>query len=269
MARQAESASAAGQPSRWSQLSPVKRMRNSCATALFTLLTAVYALMGMLYGNLPFFSGDDILMLQGATCLLASLAAAALSVVGVSHLLERYAPPVGGLQKLRSGCYVVVFAGISAAVYAATPGMSRIRAFEASRALRPEAEWLYWPLPWLWSVVSPLSDIHWTSLVYLGVGFTLAVAVLVMRVASSYRAAVAGFATAACVWAAHALGEAAFYYGAARGLAGANPSFAQHLLTQPGNYNAWTALWWWSALTALAIGGLGMFAALFTREDGE
>ncbi|SDN92321.1 hypothetical protein [Polaromonas sp. JS666] len=237
----------------WSEIGAVWRFYNSVVLGLTATVVVSYAVSGLVFGHLPVFVMTGFFMLHGMPAWLAAAGTLVLAMAWANQLVQWHWSQASAdfCRRFRMMCYVAWATAWSVAVV--------VTVFDAKPwgrwdGLAPTAEWFFAPLPWLWRDLLPLASPHVTSKLYVAGAAAFGLFVVFLKSTWWPRGFPFFLGVAVCVAGLYFLGEAAFDYGAARGLAGASVNFPNELNANPGRYNAWNFLSWWGAVTSMAYG---------------
>lgn len=225
----------------------------------------VYALSGAVFGHLPFFLPDGFALLQGTAAWLGAAGTTALALAWATPLVQRRwssASP-DTCTTFRYICYVGMATcwclSVIAEVFGVPPGLRW-------SGLAPASEWLLAPLPWVWRELLGLTSPKVTEKLFFFGGVAIAFALLFIKGTKWPRGALFFMGAAACIAGFYFLGDAAFDYGAARGLPGVSAAYVNELKVNPGHYNAWNFLSWLGALACLVHGAIMISRSLLIRD---
>lgn len=241
----------------WAENSGVWRFYFSLILSLTAALMIAYAVGGMVFGHLPVFLINRFFMLHGMPAWLSAAGSLVVAIAWVNYLVQCHwsRASTDFCRYFRMMCYVTAATAWGVAVVIIT--------FDAKPwgrwdGLAPTAEWIFLPLPWIWRDLLPLASPQVTDTLYI-TGIAAFGLFIVFLKGTWWRRGFPFFlGVTACVLGFYLLGEAAFDYGAARGLAEVSADFSKELKTSPGRYNAWNFLSWWSAMASMAYGAVLM-----------
>jgi hypothetical protein len=258
--------SASGTHAAWTAASAQERFFNSTALAVTVAVMLVYALSGAVFGCLPFFLPDGFVLLQGTPAWLAAAGVTALALAWATHLVHRYGPAalLRACTALRHVAYVLMVTCFCLSLIAAE--LSHVPPSLRWSGLAPASEWLFAPLPWMWRELLSLASPKVTERLFFFGGTALAFSLLFIKGTKWPRGGLFFIGAAACIAGFYFLGDAAFDYGAARGLPGVSATYAGELKANPGYYNAWNFLSWLGALACLAYGAILIARALLIHD---
>jgi hypothetical protein len=266
MGPRVSSSAASGPHEAWTAAGAKERFFNSTALAVTVAVMLVYALSGAVFGYLPFFLPDGFALLQGTAAWLGAAGIAALALGWATHLVQRWssASP-DACTTLRHICYVGMATCWCLSIIAEVFGVPSTLRWSG---LAPAREWLFAPLPWVWRELLALASPKATEKLFFFGGVALVFALLFVKGTKWPRGGLFCMGAAACLAGFYFLGDAAFDYGAARGLPGVSASYAGELKANPGHYNAWNFLSWLGALACLAHGAI-MISRAFVIHDRD
>jgi len=260
MGRWVAMSAAADPKAAWTTSSAEQRFFNSTALGVTVAVLLAYALSGVVFGCLPFFLLDGFTMLQGTAAWIGAAGTAALALGWAAHLVQRHWSTASSTtcKSFRHICYIAVGTCVCLALIADVFGIPPML---RCGGLAPVSEWLFAPLPWIWRELLPLGSYKVTGKLLFAGAATIALSMLFIKGIKWPRGAIFFLGVAACIPGIYFLGDAAFDYGAARGLPGVSVDFSQELKANPGRYNAWNFLSWLGALACLAYGVVAMSIA--------
>lgn len=249
----------------WTAAGAQEQFFNSTALGVTVAVMLIYALSGAVFGCLPFFLPDGFVLLQDTPAWLGAAGVTALALAWATHLLHRHVPTAqpGACTVLRHVAYVLAVVCFCLSLLAA---MSHVPPSLRWSGLAPSSEWLLAPLPWVWRELLPLASPKVTEKLFFFGGTALAFSLLFTKGTKWPRGGLFFIGAAACIAGFYFLGDAAFDYGAARGLAGVPAIYAEELKANPGQYNAWSFLSWLGALACLVYGAILIARALLIDE---
>jgi hypothetical protein len=250
----------------WTNTSAEQQFFNSTALGVAVAVVLAHALSGVVFGYLPVFVVEGFVTLQGVSARIMAAGSLALALGWSSHLVQRHLSSASSVNCswFRRWCYIV-----TSVCWAAVLPIEALSLSPSPRwaGLAPASEALFWPLPWVWRDLLPLGSNRVAGRLLPAGAVAFALCLLFLKGIKWPRGFLLCLGAAACVAGFYFLGEAAFEYGAARGLQGATPDYARELKVNPGHYNAWNFLSWLAASACLAYGVLLTAAAFVIRAD--
>lgn len=253
----------------------------------------VYAVAGGVYGHLPMLTPGGFIDMPGACAWLMAVASFALALVAVDWLTVGEVPPSARVprsvttthtiwlapgkplrqvhaktalppetpsssshQRLRNCGLLVAAIAIASALVGRGMLALGMQAFAAPGGLAPRAEWLLYPLQWVWPWLLPLDrDPFVLGSIGIGLGLFALAQLLSWR---KVKGAWLPFLLIVPVLVAlNHLGSAAYDFAAARGLGGLNDAaLVQELARDPGRHNAFTFLSLWVAIGSTSVGSI-------------
>lgn len=259
--------SAATDPgSAWANISAEQQFFNSVALGLAVAIVLAHALSAVVFGHVPVFLLEGFVTLQGVSARAMAAGSLALALGWSSHLVQRHwsGASSADCSKFRRWCYVV-----TAICWVAVMPAEALSLSPSPRwaGLAPTSELLFSPLPRVWRSLLPLGSNRVAGILLPAGAAAFALSLLFLKGIKWPRGFLFCLGAAACVVGFYFLGEAAFEYGAARGLQGVTPDYARELKANPGHYNAWNFLSWLGALACLAYGAVIIAAACVIRAQ--
>ncbi|SFU92247.1 hypothetical protein SAMN05216350_108130 [Polaromonas sp. YR568] len=259
--------SAAADPgAAWTNTSAEQQFFNSVLLGVTVAVLLAYALSTVVFGYVPVLLPDGFVTLQGIPARIMATGSLALAMGWGSHLVQRHWSGASAVNcsSFRRWCYIATILCWGAVLPA---GELNLATSPRWAGLAPSSEALFWPLPRVWRELLPLGSSRVTGSLFPAGAAAFALALLFVKVIKWPRGFLFCVGVTFCVVGFYFLGEAAFEYGAARGLQGVMPDFPREWKANPGHYNAWNFLSWLTALTSLAYGAVFMSCSFIIQAD--
>ncbi len=246
--------------SAWAAAAPMQQVANTASLALCSALVLVHALAAFIYGWFHFFILEGFLEVTGLPAWLLAFGNLALGAAWGSHVWQRHFALATreGSHRFRRNAYrawgALWLLGLSLWWILPEGGLRPV-------AIAPHSELPFFPLRWIWERLVPLAS-NRASMRLIIAGSIAAVVALGCAKLGWGRGMLLGAAVLLAVAGAFFLGMAGFQFAASRELAAIGPDVLADYQADPGRFNAWVAVSWWTGVAALAWSAITLFTAL-------